>query len=86
MTASSIHAQILGAVYGSLPLPLQRIHDARALKRLAGRCRIRGSRGRLARMLSRIVSDGRYSFDVRAQVAGIGLLVHYQGWLSEHAG
>ncbi|MEP6484783.1 MAG: DUF4166 domain-containing protein [Rudaea sp.] len=26
-------------------------------------------------------SDGRYRFDVRAQMPGIGLLVHYHGWL-----
>ena len=25
--------------------------------------------------------DGRYRFDVRAALPGIGLLVHYQGWL-----
>lgn len=27
------------------------------------------------------VADGRYSFDVRAEITGIGFLVHYQGWL-----
>ena len=26
----------------------------------------------------------RYSFDVRAAMAGIGLLIHYNGWLIEH--
>ena len=26
--------------------------------------------------------DGRYRFDVRAALPGIGLLVHYQGWLN----
>jgi hypothetical protein len=25
--------------------------------------------------------DGRYRFDVRVVIAGVGLLVHYQGWL-----
>jgi hypothetical protein len=28
--------------------------------------------------------DGRYSFDVRAGIVGVGLLIHYQGWLAEH--
>lgn len=32
------------------------------------------------------VADGRYHFDARAHIAGIGLLVHYQGWLAEHGG
>ena len=30
------------------------------------------------------IVDGRYWFDARAGMAGIGLLVHYQGWLTEH--
>jgi len=30
------------------------------------------------------IVDGRYWFDARAQIAGIGLLVHYKGWLTEH--
>jgi Domain of unknown function (DUF4166) len=30
------------------------------------------------------VADGRYCFDARAHVAGIGLLVHYKGWLARH--
>ena len=32
------------------------------------------------------IVDGRYWFDARAQMAGIGLLVHYKGWLAEHDG
>jgi hypothetical protein len=28
--------------------------------------------------------DGRYGFDVSAGLRGIGLLVHYEGWLVEH--
>jgi hypothetical protein len=28
--------------------------------------------------------DGRYGFDVSAHVRGIGLIVHYRGWLAEH--
>jgi hypothetical protein len=32
------------------------------------------------------VVDGRYWFDARARMAGIGLLVHYQGWLAEQGG
>lgn len=32
------------------------------------------------------IVDGRYWFDARAHLAGIGLLVHYRGWLAEHAG
>jgi uncharacterized protein DUF4166 len=30
------------------------------------------------------VVDGRYFFDARAGMAGVGLLVHYKGWLTEH--
>ncbi|HEY7640364.1 MAG TPA: DUF4166 domain-containing protein [Steroidobacteraceae bacterium] len=30
------------------------------------------------------VVDGRYWFDARAHIAGVGLLVHYKGWLIEH--
>jgi hypothetical protein len=30
------------------------------------------------------IVDGRYHFDARAAIAGIGLLVHYKGWLIEH--
>lgn len=30
------------------------------------------------------IVDGRYHFDARAGMAGIGLLVHYKGWLTEH--
>lgn len=29
---------------------------------------------------------GRYRFDVRAEMRGIGLIVHYEGWMIEHAG
>ena len=32
------------------------------------------------------VADGRYWFDARAGMLGIGLLVHYKGWLAEHRG
>jgi hypothetical protein len=30
------------------------------------------------------IVDGRYCFDARAGIAGIGLLVHYKGWLVDH--
>ena len=30
------------------------------------------------------IENGRYCFDVSAHVRGIGLIVHYQGWLVEH--
>jgi hypothetical protein len=30
------------------------------------------------------IEDGRYGFDVSAHVRGIGLIVHYKGWLVEH--
>jgi len=30
------------------------------------------------------IVDGRYFFDARAGMAGVGLLVHYKGWLTEH--
>lgn len=33
-----------------------------------------------------MIVDGRYCFDARAGIAGIGLLVHYKGWLTEHGG
>ena len=32
------------------------------------------------------IVDGRYWFDARAHIAGIGLLVHYKGWLVAHGG
>ncbi|MDY6945362.1 MAG: DUF4166 domain-containing protein [Pseudomonadota bacterium] len=32
------------------------------------------------------VDDGRYRFDVSAHVRGVGLIVHYRGWLVEHDG
>ena len=32
------------------------------------------------------IVDGRYHFDARAGIVGIGLLVHYKGWLTEHGG
>lgn len=32
------------------------------------------------------IHDGRYGFDVSAHVRGIGLIVHYKGWLVEHEG
>lgn len=32
------------------------------------------------------IHDGRYGFDVSAHVRGIGLIVHYKGWLVEHDG
>lgn len=32
------------------------------------------------------IVNGRYCFDARAHIAGIGLLVHYKGWLAEHGG
>ena len=30
------------------------------------------------------IVDGRYWFDARAHIAGVGLLVRYKGWLVEH--
>lgn len=30
------------------------------------------------------LDNGRYGFDVSAHVRGIGLVVHYKGWLVEH--
>lgn len=30
------------------------------------------------------VHEGRYGFDVSAAVRGVGLIVHYKGWLVEH--
>lgn len=30
------------------------------------------------------IDDGRYGFDVSAHMRGIGLIVHYKGWLIEH--
>ena len=40
-----------------------------------------------ARWLAGVVAresgvDGRYRFDVRAELPGVGLLVHYRGWLA----
>jgi hypothetical protein len=30
------------------------------------------------------IEQGRYCFDVSAHVRGVGLIVHYKGWLVEH--
>jgi hypothetical protein len=30
------------------------------------------------------IDEGRYGFDVSAHVRGIGLIVHYKGWLVDH--
>jgi hypothetical protein len=35
---------------------------------------------------SETIQDGRYGFDVSAHLRGIGLIVHYKGWLVEHDG
>lgn len=35
---------------------------------------------------SETIVDGRYWFDARAGMFGVGLLVHYKGWLTEHGG
>jgi hypothetical protein len=32
------------------------------------------------------IHDGRYAFDVSAALRGVGLLVHYTGWLVDHDG
>lgn len=32
------------------------------------------------------IHDGRYGFDASAHLRGIGLIVHYKGWLVEHDG
>jgi hypothetical protein len=32
------------------------------------------------------IVEGRYHFDVRAELLGMGALVHYRGWLVEHEG
>lgn len=29
------------------------------------------------------IIDGRYTFDVKARVRGVGMIVHYKGWLVE---
>lgn len=32
------------------------------------------------------IHDGRYGFDASAHMRGVGLIVHYKGWLVEHDG
>jgi len=32
---------------------------------------------------SESVADGRYTFEVKARVRGVGMVVHYRGWLIE---
>lgn len=34
---------------------------------------------------SETIVNGRYHFDARAGIAGIGLLVHYKGWLTDRS-
>ena len=180
MVATSVHAQVLGPAFDSLPPVLRGIHDARPRKEFSGRCSVSSGRGWLARVVALFASlpresnddvavhvviersessesretwtrqfgeqrmqstiragrdvleerfgpvvlqfgltaeahrivwtlrgarllfvpvpkalfagcgafetivDGRYCFDARAGMAGIGLLVHYKGWLAEH--
>jgi hypothetical protein len=180
MVATSVHAQVLGLAFYSLPPLLRGIHDARPRKEFSGRCSVSSGRGWLARVVALFASlpreshddvavhvviersersesretwtrqfgeqrmqstiragrdvleerfgpvvlqfgltaeahrivwtlrgarllfvpvpkalfagcgafetivDGRYCFDARAGMAGIGLLVHYKGWLAEH--
>src|SRR5690606_32356689 len=54
LTMSSLYARLLGASFENLSPVLQRIHDARARKRYAGRCTIERGRGILARVLATI--------------------------------
>jgi hypothetical protein len=176
MSAPSLYARILGPAFEHLPPALKRIHDARRVKRYAGRGDIRGGAGLIARIIARFAGlpiartdipieitinatdasedwirkfgtqrmqsrlserrqrleerlgpivltfdlsaqqerivwslysarlallplpltwllkcaatealhDGRYGFDVSAHVRGVGLIVHYTGWLVEH--
>jgi hypothetical protein len=182
MTASSVHAQLLGSALDRLPPLLRGVHDGRVVKRYAGRCSIERGRNWIAHLIAAVASlprtqndvpvtvvierrevsetsesfetwtrhfgtqelrtviragrhgleerfgpvtltfeltadderiewrlkrarllvlplpaswfqgsgateaivDGRYCFDARASLGGIGLLVHYQGWLIEH--
>lgn len=188
MSASSVHAQVLGSSFDRLPQLLRSVHDSRVRKEFSGRCSVESGRSGLARIVqlfaslprrsdadlpvhvviersehnkpgetsegretwtrrfgeqrmrsviragrgvleeafgpivlrfaltaqsdrivwtlagakflflplpaalfagcgaSESVVDGRYWFDARAHMAGIGLLVHYKGWLAEHGG
>jgi hypothetical protein len=185
MSATSVHAQILGSAFESLPQPLRSVHDARPRQEFSGRCSIESGRSWLARAIQLFASlprrshedvdvhvvieraesgetsetretwtrrfagqrmqsvirrgpdglqecfgpivltfalsaepdrivwrikaarllfvplpvawfagceacetivDGRYWFDARAGMLGVGLLVHYKGWLIEHGG
>jgi hypothetical protein len=183
MTASSVHAQVLGSSFERLPALLREVHDQRPRKEFSGRCSVRSGRNWIARIIALFASlprsshdniavhvvierrdgsepsessetwtrrfgeqrmrsvissgrdgleerfgpivlifglsaepdrivwrlkgarflflplpaalfagcgafetivDGRYCFDAQAGLAGIGLLVHYKGWLTEH--
>jgi hypothetical protein len=183
MIAASVHAQVLGSSFDSLPPLLRGVHDARPRKEFSGRCSVISGNNWLARAIAFFASlprrshddiavhvviersegressdlsetwtrrfgeqrmrsiiragtdaleesfgpvvlrfaltaepdrivwrlkgarllfipvpkalfagcgafetivDGRYFFDARAGVAGVGLLVHYKGWLTEH--
>lgn len=176
MSVPPLYARLLGPAFEGLPPALKRIHDARRIKRYAGRGDVRGGTGLIARIIARFaglpiartdipieitisatessedwlrkfgtqrmqsrltdrkqrleerlglmvltfdlsaqqerivwslysarlallplpltwllrcaateaIHDGRYDFDVSAHVRGIGLIVHYKGWLVEH--
>ena len=65
---------MLGSSYGELSPLLERVHDQREVKRLAGRCDVRGGASLLAKALARIAGlpAGRSDLPVAVKIARRG--------------
>ena len=63
-----LFASLLGPAFAQLPEPTQRVHDARQLKELAGRCEVQRGRGPLAWLLGVATGLPRASGDVDVRV------------------
>ncbi len=63
MIGSSVHAQVLGSSYDSLPALLRGVHDERLRKEFSGRCSIQSGRNWLARIIALFASLPRRSHE-----------------------
>jgi hypothetical protein len=63
MIVTSVHAQVLGASFESLPALLRRVHDGRPRKEFRGRCSVQGGHNWLARVIALCASLPRRSHD-----------------------
>jgi uncharacterized protein DUF4166 len=63
MIAPSVHAQVLGSSFASLPSLLRGVHDARPRKEFSGRCSVTSGSSWLARAIALFASLPRRSHD-----------------------